>query len=48
MQIEAEMVKLDEPTTEIHIWIKTKKATRKATICKAKQDRLGRVYITVR
>jgi len=39
MEIRADMVKLDEPTTEIHVYGRS--------IRKVKQDKLGRVYITV-
>ena len=39
MEIRPDMVKLDEPTKEIHIY--------GGQIVKANQDKLGRVYITI-
>lgn len=40
MEIREDMVKLDKPTKEIHIYF--------GSIKKVSQDKLGRVYITLK
>jgi len=48
MKIKEGYVKVPRPTTEINIWIQTKENGRiKAKILEAKQDSLGRLYMTV-
>ena len=44
MEIKNNMVKTDEPTSEIHVFMEGERLL----ISKVKQDKLGRVYITVR
>lgn len=52
VEIKEGIVKIDNPTTEIHIWVEKAKECKggfkeKARILKVNQDSLNRVYITV-
>ena len=48
MEIKQGLVKLDEPTKEIHVYLKTILSTFSAVVAKCSQDSLGRVYITIK
>ena len=45
MEIKDGMVKLDTPTTEIHVYVMTKYGYFSGVIKKVTQDKLNRVYI---
>lgn len=47
MEIGEGLVKLDNPTTEVSIYIRGEEEYYKAKIKSVSQDKLGRVYIKV-